>query len=63
MDWRIRDFLFLPQTIAVGHVKWTVKKFSVNLPNLFFHQVCFSLLAGPLQVTLFLKVISKNSNF
>lgn len=63
MDWRIRDFLFLPKIIAVGHVKCTGKNFPVKFPSPIFHQVCFSLLAGLLQVTLFLKVISKNSNF
>lgn len=36
MDWRIRDFLFLPKIIAVGHVKCTGKNFPVNLPSPFF---------------------------
>lgn len=38
MDWRIRDFLFLPQIIAVRHVKRTGENFPVNFPNPFFYQ-------------------------
>lgn len=37
MEWRIRDFLFLPQIIAVRYVKWTSENFQVNFPNPFFY--------------------------